>query len=428
MAIDWDAFSSDLKARVPELAEELLGAPAFRSRIEWRWGNRGSLAVAIAGAKAGSWFDHEAGSGGGFVDLVAREHCIDRKAALDWTAGRIGYNRAANLSPRKPARAAAPPASPPSSESDRASQARHRAALIWNAAAPAPADHPYLRRKQVGPNGLRCDSAGQLIVPLRDVEGALHTIETITPKGEKRYLAGGAKAGHFCTIGRPLGGSGGFLICEGWATGASLHEATGLPVVAAMDAGNLGPVAEVLRRSHPGTAITIVADNDDKPGRDINPGVSAATKAATAIDARLAIPPVPGDANDLAILQGGDAVATMVTAAAFVPPPAPTYPEPVLTPEAARAELAQALQAFTAEVPAYWRAVEEAAAEALPTDPMDFNAPLTVVPPLLGLPVDVGLGKSSSARGAVATLLHPERSAPARWSTPCPVTTLARSR
>ena len=113
---------------------------------------------------------------------------------------------------------------------------------------------------------------------------------------------------------------------------------------------------------YPSAAITIVADNDDKPGREINPGVTAATKAATAIDARLAIPPVPGDANDLAILQGAGAVAAMVAAAAFVPPPAPTYPEPVLTPEAARAELAQALQAFMAEVPAYWRAVEEAAA------------------------------------------------------------------
>ena len=299
------------------------------------------------------------------VDLVARDHGIDRKAALDWAADRIGYDRAANLSPRKTRaipQLRAPRYARPSSESDRACRRpAARAARIWDAAQPAPADHPYLRRKQVGPHGLRCDSAGHLIVPLRDVEGVLHTIESITPAGEKRYLAGGAKAGHFCTIGGPLDGSGAFLICEGWATGASLHEATGLPVVAAMDAGNLGPVAEVLRRSYPDAAITIVADNDDKPGRDINPGVTAATKAAVAIDARLAIPPVPGDANDLAILQGADAVATMVAGAAFVPPPAPTYPEPVLTPEAARAELAQALQAFMAEVPAYWRAVEEAA-------------------------------------------------------------------
>ena len=54
----------------------------------------------------------------------------------------------------------------------------------------------------------------------------------------------------------------------------------------------------------------------------------------------------------------------MVAAAAFVQPPEPTYPEPVLAPEAARAELAQALQAFMAEVPGYWRAVEEAETEA----------------------------------------------------------------
>ena len=32
--------------------------------------------------------------------------------------------------------------------------------------------------------------------------------------------------------------------CEGWATGASLHIATGHTVIAAMDAGNLMPVAE----------------------------------------------------------------------------------------------------------------------------------------------------------------------------------------
>ena len=132
---------------------------------------------------------------------------------------------------------------------------------------PGPGHDSYLQRKGVGAHGLRCDSAGNLIVPLRDIAGALHTVEFIAGDGTKRYLWGGEKAGHFCTIGGPLDGSGAFLICEGWATGASLHEATRLPVVAAMDAGNLGPVAEQLRRSYPDAAITIVADNDDdKPG------------------------------------------------------------------------------------------------------------------------------------------------------------------
>ena len=273
---------------------------------------------------------------------------------------------------RPPNTAAQPEATSP------AATAAARAARLWEAAHPAPADHPYLRRKQVGPHGLRCDSAGNLIVPLRDVEGVLHTIETITPAGEKRYLAGGAKAGHFCTIGGPLGGAGAFLICEGWATGASLHEATGLPVVAAMDAGNLGPVAEVLRRSYPDAAITIVADNDDKPGREINPGVTCRDEGGDG-DRRPPRHPAdprrrqrPGDpAGRGRRCRHGGRRRLRAT------PAPPTYPEPVLTPEAARAELTQALQAFMAEVPAYWRAVEEAAsaAEASPaTDPLDFNA------------------------------------------------------
>jgi putative DNA primase/helicase len=425
---DWQAFDAELRVRAPEIAAELLGKPSSRTGQEWRWGRKGSLAVVIAGARTGMWFDHEAGTGGGLVELVARTRGLSRREALDWTADRIGMagdvrqlrqpanrakRRAADIpdasalaTPQRGQVAPANTAARPEATSPAATAAA-RAGRLWEAAHPAPAHHPYLCRKQVGPHGLRCDSAGNLIVPLRDVEGVLHTIETITPAGEKRYLAGGAKAGHFCTIGGPLGTSAAFLICEGWATGASLHEATGLPVVAAMDAGNLGPVADVLRRSHPAAAITIVADNDDKPGRDINPGVRAATKAATAIDARLAIPLIPGDANDLGVQRGADAVATMVASAAFVPPPAPTYPEPVLTPEAARAELAQALQAFMASVPAYWRAIEEAEAEAeaSPADALDFNAAPDVLPPVLGLPVDVGLGKSSSARTAIASLL-----------------------
>ncbi len=425
---DWQAFDAELRYRASEIAAELLGKPSLRAGGEWRWGRKGSLAVVVAGAKAGMWFDHEAGTGGGLVDLVARTRGLSRREALDWTADRIGL--ADDIAPRRqPAnRAKRPAADIPETVSRAAPQtaqteptspaaeqkaiaadaAAARAARLWEAAHRAPADHPYLRRKQVGPNGLRCDTFGNLIVPLRDAEGVLRTIETITPEGVKRYLAGGAKAGHFCAIGGALTAADSFLICEGWATGASLHEATGLPVVAAMDAGNLGPVADHLRRTYPDAVITIVADNDDKPGRDSNPGVTAATKAAVAIDARLAVPPASGDANDLAILQGVHAVAAMVASAAFVPPPAPTHPEPALTPEAARAALAQALQAFMAEVPVYWRAVAEAeaVAEEAPAsiDPLDFNA-APVVPPLLGLPVDVGLGKTSSARAAIAELL-----------------------
>ena len=168
-----------------------------------------------------------------------------------------------------------------------------------------------------------------------------------------------------------------------------------------MDAGNLGPVAEVLRRSYPSAASPSSPTTTTSQVATSTPASRAATKAATAIDARLAIPPLPGDANDLAILQGRATPSpTMVAGAAFVPPPAPTYPEPALSPETARAALAQALRAFMAEVPAYWRAVGGGGlcggsvarhrSAGLQRDAADL------VPPLLGLPVDVGLGKTST--------------------------------
>ena len=119
------------------------------------------------------------------------------------------------------------------------------------------------------------DARGHLVVPLQDIDGQLHSVETIAPDGAKRYLAGGAKRGHFCVVGAepaPLAEpTGSLLICEGWATGASLAMATGHTVIAAMDAGNLLPVAEALRARFPEADLVLVADNDTKPDRDTNP-------------------------------------------------------------------------------------------------------------------------------------------------------------
>jgi hypothetical protein len=40
------------------------GEPSFRTRREWRWGRRGSLALSVSGKKRGLWYDHESGQGG----------------------------------------------------------------------------------------------------------------------------------------------------------------------------------------------------------------------------------------------------------------------------------------------------------------------------------------------------------------------------
>ena len=89
-------------------------------------------------------------------------------------------------------------------------------------------------------------------------------------------------------------------------TGATLHQASGQPVLCTMSAGHLLKVATAARAAWPDAELTICADNDRYTTG--NPGVTAATAAAKATGAKLAVPEfpegVPGsDFNDLANLR-----------------------------------------------------------------------------------------------------------------------------
>lgn len=201
------------------------------------------------------------------------------------------------------------------------------AADIWAKAEAAPDDHPYLVRKQVKAHGLRlyrgkltvasmaCD--GCLIVPARDAGGAITSLEFVSGTGEKRFLPNGRKSGSYHVIGEP-----GDVMCvaEGYATAASLHEATGYPVAVAFDAGNLFAVADALKAKLPDARLVICADDDvDTPG---NPGISKATSAASELGASLAVPDFGADRpegasdfNDLHQANGLDAVRACVAVA-----------------------------------------------------------------------------------------------------------------
>ncbi|HUX72366.1 MAG TPA: hypothetical protein VMV25_00555, partial [Steroidobacteraceae bacterium] len=75
--------------------------------------------------------------------------------------------------------------------------ARTRAATEWEAATPATGEHPYLQRKHVAPHGLRVDTNGRLLVPVRDRKGELHSLQFISGDGDKRFLPGGCIAGNY---------------------------------------------------------------------------------------------------------------------------------------------------------------------------------------------------------------------------------------
>ena len=187
-------------------------------------------------------------------------------------------------------------------------RAEHEARAIearseWAAAEPANPAHPYLIRKGVKPHNLR-QRGGLLIVPLLDAFGLLWNVQRIAADGGKRFKPGRA-GGLFSPIG-DFNAPATILICEGWATGATLHEESGHPVLCAMNAGNLLPVAKAARSAWAGADLVICADDDRFT--EGNPGVTYATAAAKATGAKLIVPQFPAgatgsDFNDLATLR-----------------------------------------------------------------------------------------------------------------------------
>ncbi|AUN95419.1 DUF5906 domain-containing protein [Pseudazoarcus pumilus] len=243
-------------------------------------------------------------------------------------------------------------------------------------------DSDYLTRKGVQAHGVRFSPGGAVVVPMLDISGRIHGLQFIlsrkrhgdrinrTGRDKEFWPPGLAKRGHFHLIGSPTWVC---LLTEGYATGATLHEATGLPVAVAFDAGNLQPVAEALHKRYPGCRIVICADDDafgrckhcDAPvrtgkpedpcpacgephGRE-NAGRSRASSAALAVGGHWIAPRFDDDEarwakftsqghkltdfNDLHALEGLHTVRTQVEASldAFGVQPPKTAPRPSTT-------------------------------------------------------------------------------------------------
>lgn len=114
----------------------------------------------------------------------------------------------------------------------------------WNALGDAKDDHSYLVKKGVKSFGLRQDG-DKLITPIRDDAGVIWSLQSIDGQGNKLYVGGGVKSGHFHILG-DLDKGRTVLFGEGYATCASLHMDTGLPVVEVFDAANIEPVVAAL--------------------------------------------------------------------------------------------------------------------------------------------------------------------------------------
>lgn len=162
---------------------------------------------------------------------------------------------------------------------------------------------------------LRFIRPGDVLVPLRDAAGTVWNVQIINKAGKKMVIKHGRKSGLFHFIGEPLVGASAMCIAEGYSTAASIYMARGWPVVMAIDAGNLPPVAVAVRGMFPEAVMIICADDDrekkvgtglkndtesSEPGADDdreknrNTGLKKATEAAALVGAAVCIPNLKG--------------------------------------------------------------------------------------------------------------------------------------
>ncbi|EJU1898056.1 DNA primase [Escherichia coli] len=175
--------------------------------------------------------------------------------------------------------------------------------------------HEYLTRKGIrAAPGVRLNNKNELVIPFSNGRGEIRSYQRIPVTGGKdaRILKGSEKSGNWFAFGTPENGRP-LLFAEGYATAASLHEATGLPVLMTIDADNMINVAKNARKIWTDSPFVFCADNDHQ--RKINKGVSSAKKAAASTHGEVIIPAFTEaekaqgltDFNDLDASRGRDA-------------------------------------------------------------------------------------------------------------------------
>lgn len=213
---------------------------------------------------------------------------------------------------------------------------------------------PYLIRKQVEAHGIRYGTGGSIAVPMTDESDTIRGLQFIMPKDHPRAVKTGRDK-EFWPYGITSSGTwhliGGhpkaiLLLAEGYATAASVHQATGHPIAVVWSANNIGPAAKALHKKYPRAKILICADDDwlqkctacgqytpvsgtdcthcQQPHRQKNAGVSCAESAAISVNGAWIAPvftqPRPTDAkgptdfNDLHCLENIQQVADQIAA------------------------------------------------------------------------------------------------------------------
>ena len=193
----------------------------------------------------------------------------------------------------------------------RQASARETARNELQQSVPCTSDHPYLQRKGVPAlPGVRQNAYGCMLLPICNASGELQTLQYILSNGSKMFLFGGKmQGGYFVIQGKtehPL------VVCEGYATGASIHLASNNTVYVAFSANNMPAVARSVRAAFPHATLLICGDCDPV-------GSSKAQEAAQAASGIAVLPTFSTgqgtDFNDLHQTEGLPEVCRQLEAA-----------------------------------------------------------------------------------------------------------------
>lgn len=280
-----------------------------------------SFKVELEGAYTGRWYNWATDEHGDLIEFfkvannsTAADAFAEAKKWLGITDGNV------SIKPRKtPEQRQAELEEAQRQAIEQHRQKAEQAASEYKAAKPC-TEHEYLTKKRVAAcTGLRINAKGDIIVPLTDLDTSKLTavqyiLKTPKPNGRNKDFIEGSQVGgsSFLIAGNVTDAeSQPLCLCEGLATGLTVHEVTGFDVMMCVSAGNMDDVAVKARRMWPDRPFIFAADNDaynkktgDIRSEDKNTGIVAARKAAKAVGGTVVIPPVVNghstDWNDFA--------------------------------------------------------------------------------------------------------------------------------
>lgn len=306
----WPDILGFIGVRVPASPRTHTACPACGGKDRFRFDDNGR----------GSHFCNQCGAGDG-LDLIAKVRCCDITTAAQLAADALGIDyRTAEMPEVTIQRKSLPAAKGQKSALEQEQHTKFADRYRKLGQKVTFGESPYLQGKGLEGFTFSILPDGGLLLPLRDESGEVVAAQTISLSGEKRLIAGSAKKGSFYTI-NAVETPPCILIAEGLATALSVHlMRPDALAVAAIDAGNLLPVAQVLRVSHPDAQIIIAADNDLAEGAK-NVGIEHAEKAAIAVAGWVSAPPTDkkADWDDYRQQHGLEAAAKAFASALYQP-------------------------------------------------------------------------------------------------------------